>query len=434
MEDVATCEWTRIRTTARSVASVGVTLALTLLAPGMAEAQVPTWRFQTLDGSGSVVPGHTTDSVGTSTAVTDFDGQIHAFTFDATVGSLRHEWWNGARWNFETLDGPGSTRPGHTVDKVGEGIAVTVWKGQLHVFAYDATARSLRHEWWNGAHWNFETLDGTGSTRPGHTSHTIGQSISAVVYGSQLHVFASDDTTFSLRHDWWTGAAWAFQTLDGNGSILAGHVNNLVGDYSAPVVFAGYLHVFNYDGTTGSLRHEWWDGARWHFETLDGAASTVPGHTADSVGVLSAVIVFDGQLHVFTADNTTAALRHEWWDDARWHFETLDGTGSTFPGHTTDDVGLDNVAIIFANQLHVFNFDNTFTLEHGVLTGGSLRHAWWDGARWHFQTLDGKGSTLPGHTTDNVGAFDAAVTVASSQLHLFAADQTSNTLRHDWWN
>ena len=110
----------------------------------------------------------------------------------------------------------------------------------------------------------------------------------------------------------------------------------------------------------------------WHFETLDGSGSIVPGHTTDGVGTSTAVTDFEGQVHVFTFDATTGSLRHEWWDGARWHFETLDGTGSTWPRHTTDNVGLDNVAIIFANQLHVFNFDDTFTLDHGSLSGGSL--------------------------------------------------------------
>jgi hypothetical protein len=37
-------------------------------------------------------------------------------------------------------------------------------------------------------------------------------------------------------------------------------------------------------------------------------------------------------------------------------------------------------------------------------TAHSLRHAWWTSDGWHFETLDGPGSTLSGRTDDQVGA------------------------------
>ena len=42
--------------------------------------------------------------------------------------------------------------------------------GGPQVYYADATADSLRHAWWTPTGWQFETLDGRGSTMAGHTS------------------------------------------------------------------------------------------------------------------------------------------------------------------------------------------------------------------------------------------------------------------------
>ena len=43
-------------------------------------------------------------------------------------------------------------------------------------------------------------------------------------------------------------------------------------------------------------------------------------------------------------------------------------------------------------------------LTAAVATAHSLRHAWWTSDGWHFETLDGPGSTLSGRTGNQVGA------------------------------
>ena len=86
------------------------------------------------------------------------------------------------------------------------------------------------------------------------------------------------------------------------------------------VVYNGQLHLFatklfTTNPIVSGLRHEWWDGTRWNFETLDGAGST--GHDTYPVGLYNTVTVFNGQLHVFTEESDTSNLplnlRHDWW-------------------------------------------------------------------------------------------------------------------------
>jgi hypothetical protein len=345
---------------------------------------VPTWHFDTVDGAASTQPGHTTDNVGQFNAAIVYSGQLHVFTYDATTGSLRHDFWDAAGWHFETLDGPGSPWPGHTTNAVGSPgtNAVIVYKGQLHVFATERISDpsssvgyygDLRHDWWEGGRWHFEILDGKDSGWPGHSTRTLlGDAV--LIYAGQLHVFAtqSHNTTieFGLEHDWWDGARWHFETLDGPGSTWPGHTTKTVNEAIATI----YNSVPNVFITTGdptvSLNHDWWDGTRWHFETLDGQGSTYPGHTTQPVGWSTAVAVHNGALNVFTgeiAGVSSQTLRHEWWDGTRWHLDTLDGSGSLWPGHTTNAVGPFNAVAVHNSALYVFTYD---------FTTGSLRHPW----------------------------------------------------------
>ena len=98
------------------------------------------------------------------------DGGPMVYYSDSTTNSLRAAWRaDGASgsWRFETLDGPSSTLPGHTADHVGSAVSVTQMNGNPQVYYYDATRRSLRHAWWTGSAWQFETLDGAGSVIAG---------------------------------------------------------------------------------------------------------------------------------------------------------------------------------------------------------------------------------------------------------------------------
>ena len=82
--------------------------------------------------------------------------------------------------------------------------------GAPEVFSYDATTRSLRDVRWTGTGWAFMTLDGAWSTLAGHTADAVGTASSAVEIGGQPMVFYSDATTGSLRVAWRTGGTWRF--------------------------------------------------------------------------------------------------------------------------------------------------------------------------------------------------------------------------------
>ena len=126
---------------------------------------------------------------------------------------MRHAWWDGARWQFETLDGLGGGS-GQTTDHVGGYNSALAYKGQPQDFYWDSSASTMRHAWWGGGTWRFETLDGAGTgSGHGRVADALGSFNSALAYGAQLHVFYYDITHPQLRHAWWTGAQWSFEAL-----------------------------------------------------------------------------------------------------------------------------------------------------------------------------------------------------------------------------
>ena len=323
------------------------------------------WNVETLDGTGaSAGLGQTTDHVGTDNSALVYNGQLQDFYADTTTGVLRHAWWNGARWQFETLDGLGGGN-GQTTDHDGAHNSALVYNGQLQDFYADAISGALRHAWWDGARWQFETLDGS-----------VGGYNSALVYNGQPQDFYSDSSGSTMRHAWWDGARWRFETLDGLGGGN-GQTTDHVGAYNSALVYSGQLQDF-YADASGALRHAWWDGARWQFETLDGLGGG-SGQTTDHVGGYNSALAYNGQPQDFYWDSSASTMRHAWWGGGTWRFETLDGAGTgSGHGQVADALGSFNSALAYGTQLHDFYYD---------ITHPQLRHAWWTGAQWSFEAL-----------------------------------------------
>jgi hypothetical protein len=187
------------------------------------------WFFLTIDGATAQIAGHTGDRVGSAISATLLGAQPDVFYYDASDASLRYARLTASGWRFETLDGSGSTAAGRTADRVGLAVSVTQMEGNAQVYYYDATRRSLRHAFWTGTGWVLETMDGPGSVISGHDTDQVGSSVSVTEMPSGPQVYYADADAGSLRHAWWTPAGWQFETLDGRGSTMAGHTTARVG-------------------------------------------------------------------------------------------------------------------------------------------------------------------------------------------------------------
>ena len=201
--------------------------------------------------------GHTADHVGTAISAAVVAGEPEVFYYDASSASLRWARLTGAGWQFETLDGPGSTLYQHTWHHVGSALSAVVVGGAPQVYYYDSTAGALHRAWRNGSRWFFLTIDGPTSRNPGHTGYRVGSAISATLLGGQPQVYYDDDGAASLRYARLTGAGWQFETLDGPSSTLPGRTGDHVGSAVSVTQMNGNAQVYYYDATRRSLRHAW---------------------------------------------------------------------------------------------------------------------------------------------------------------------------------
>jgi hypothetical protein len=365
----------------------------------------PRWRYEALNGTGS---GVTNDHFDGGNALLNYGGRLHGFYRNSTRSSLAHSWWDGVKWNYENLDGNGR----NTNDNVGGHVTSIQYGSQLQLFYSDATTHDLRHAWWDGAAWHFESLDGAGGGNGRTSNNVAGGVISVRQFGSQLQLFYSDDTAHALRHGWWDGSAWRFENLD-TGLPSA--------TYVASTQYGSTLQVV-YAGSGGLLRHAWYDTA-WHKETLDGAGGG-SGRTSNNVGDFASILQFGSQLDVVYQDTTDSSLRHAWWNGAKWSFETLDGSGGNIAGHTNNNVGAHIAVLPYAGGLHIWNQDTST---------GALRHAWFAGG-WHVEIQDGAGSVkYVASTSSDTGRFTSA-RLWGSQLQLTYFDKAnSDRFVHSWY-
>ena len=357
-----------------------------------------------------------------------------------------------------------------STDKFGGGNALLQYGTQLHGFYENTSKSALSHSWWDGVKWNTETLDGSGSGTPATPPTTSGPTSPSIQYGSQIQLFYTHATTHTLRHAWWDGSGVELRGArrcrrrerphdrpdrrrhhrrasvrrPAPGLLLRRHraraPARLVGRQGvelrdarhrhspsshvavAATQYGSTFHVV-YNGTGGLLRHAWYD-TKWNKETLDGD-STVGGRTTDDTGDYARVLQFGTQLDIVYQNVTTGSLRHAWWNGAKWSYETLDGTNGTITGHTTNNVGAYITVLPYAGGLHIMYQDSTT---------GALRHAWYANG-WKVEVLDGNGATNAGHyASGDTGRFTSMLQYGS-QLQLTYFDHgNADRWIHSWYS
>ena len=213
------------------------------------------WSPITLDGSASSITTYSAD-LGRNPTVTEYSGTLQVYSYDATHGDLHHTWYQNSNWYQETLDG-NTTADNRVNGDVGMNPTVTNYNGVLQLFYYDATHGDLRHDWNDNNGWHFENLEGDEGSITRHDGN-VGATPYVIVQGTVLHVFARDVDKNDLRHYWSSPSqgGWQVEDLDGSGDDgSAGRTNSSTGEDPAAAVYGTKLHVFYYDATDTNLRH-----------------------------------------------------------------------------------------------------------------------------------------------------------------------------------
>lgn len=271
------------------------------------------WQFETLDGDSGAV-SHQNGNVGASSKAVSYasNGNLYVFYPNTDTGNLRMAVADATGWHFVNVDGDAGSlagQAGNYGQAVGASLTATVVGSEMQLFYYEANGDNLRHAWYNTTSgWHFERLDGDSGSISGYDG-SVGQNPSVAVMGSSIQLFYYDAGTGSLRHAWSGSSGWQFENLDGGGSSI-GPNRFPVGLYSSAVSLDGSsVQVVYFDNRWSSLRHAWSDSSGWHFENLDGLGGGPAGRVNANVGSFPALISFGGTLNAFYYDITSDNLR-----------------------------------------------------------------------------------------------------------------------------
>ena len=420
---------------------------------------VGAWHAEILDGDAACggqgriaanVSGNTPNNVSLV-----IDGQPHVFYAAAPTGGdgsldVRHAWYTGTGWRYETVDGDAAdvgTPTTRTNRSTGEGISVVLWDGRPAVFYEIANTGTLRVARWTGTVWTYQNLTNA-TTQLGFA----GRDLTAVMYGGGPHVFYNDGNDGNdLHHMFWTGSAWAQEDLDGHAALANGAVSRTssVGIGIRALVMGTQIQLFYDDASATRVgRHGWYTpGAGWRFETLDGDG--VGTHAAGGV-FTTAAVVYGGTPHVFSNGITGSVLRHAWWTGSTWAHEVLDGDANGAGGRVLGRLSGAIATAVVGTRLDVFSSQSdgqTNAVDYWI-----RRASYTPGVGWSRTVIDDpaaprfvNGNPFPPQPQTTGGTRGPASAIAwNGEAHLFVTrvygiytggstgNVTDGDLRHLW--
>ncbi|WP_147469343.1 hypothetical protein [Corallococcus sp. AB045] len=252
------------------------------------------WVLSTIDGGieGDVVSGGALTHMSNAIKAVMYAGQPHVFYVGRSCGCMRHAWWDPSanRWNYEILDGEGGAdgRISTELSTDFSAIDAVVAGNQIHLVYIDSTNSKVRHAFYTGAGWLFETIP---------SSRQYGQSVSVTMYGGDPLIVA-DDTTLhdlvSIRPN--SIGGWIETVLDGDGAWHGLYLENKATDSAVgrarAMTYGGKLHVFYI--SVGKAKHMETDFSTFRYLELPssvtgGASATLPVPYVDAAGKLNSV-------------------------------------------------------------------------------------------------------------------------------------------------
>ncbi len=263
--------------------------------------------------------------------------------------------------------------------------------------------------------------------------------LTTATYGGKPIIVYSDSKSGYLKMATFDGKKWSALVLDGNSDKSGKTLDNLNGALSLCSAKLGKvetLNIFYSDTKEKDLRHASFDGKKWAYEVVDGNGSVINDYkdpirtrTSSDVSVSNACVSTPGGLQVFYRDESQGILLGATKVAGKWSYEIIDGDRDT-NGRSTGDVGFHLKALNIGNSVYLL-YDSVLQVNQDkVPTRGELRFATRQTIYpedWVYSTPDpaGNGTTIAGFDlalTQNKGVVSGAW-LASTGIALPNADQ-----------
>jgi hypothetical protein len=318
-----------------------------LLSAFPAFGQARQWTTETVDADGISM-----------SMVTDKAGNVHmSYLFNGGIVKYAFRPAHSAQWF--TMEIPGTQAEGHNTMPTRMGLDPD---GNPHVCF---TPGVLKYASFDGKQWSVQQIDpGSGLIEftcsfgfaPDGTPHIIWYQYGAPGGSNYLH----------LKHAFLQKGVWLARTVD---------FENQTGKWNSMTMDAqGRPHITYDSFIKGELKYGSWDGKEWKISVVDSRefnANETAGAGAYNRGMgNTGVVNRDGKGQV-SYEYLDAAL-YAWQTDTGWKIDTIDhiSTSGSWLGYRTRQVlGPDgNPYVVYED-------------------GGSVKLAFWDGSRWHKQTV-----------------------------------------------
>jgi hypothetical protein len=305
----------------------------TLLLPGVALAQTWTWSTEDVDVSGKF----------TSLAADDA-GNLH----------LSYASDEGIKYGFR----PAGSSKWFTmvIDKADSFTRIALdSRGNPHI-CY--TPETIKYASWNGRKWEIEQID----PGIGVASYSCSLAIAAdgtphVVWYQERNLDYSNYLHF--KYAVLQGGVWLARTIDFDAQT--GKWNSMSVDAH------GFPHI-SYDAyVSGQLKYASWDGKNWTIQAVDARSASNEPYRG-----MGNSLVLDSNGRAMISYYYEASLKIARQQDRGWAIETVSPAAPL-----TSWTGYRSFLILDLQGLPHIAYDD----------GGTLKHAYWDGKRWHIQVL-----------------------------------------------
>lgn len=317
-----------------------------LIGSAISEGQQWTWTVEAVDPSGAF-----------SALAVDTDGNVHAGYLSPDGGGTKYGFRDRNTGRWDTM----------LIDKNNGYVSLALDSEQRPHLCY-LPYQTLKYASWDGRSWKTQEIAPNSGERDYSCSVAVDPHGVPHVTWYQL-VTVDAPYYVHIRHAMLTSDGWKERTLDFGWET--GKWNCMRIDDK------GHLYVSYSAFKDSAMRYAYSDSQdHWKVTTIEDGKTGNRDATTPGQGNCM-VLDKNGRPNFSYRDDTT--LRYAWPDGDRWRIDVVDPSANPFENKS------------WISQRTSLALDAYGWPHIAYETDGLLKHAWWDGKRWHVQSMGIRG-------------------------------------------